>query len=80
MFQAQYYGMSFEKHVTYGKNTGLMVKITDSFRLYCDVDEKDDLIEVLIHNNGHSKEWLIRQGFEIEMRKSRIGVKRPEYE
>jgi 2-phospho-L-lactate guanylyltransferase len=76
MFKAQYYGMSFEKHVRYGNDAGLMVKIIDSFRLYCDVDEKDDLVEVLIHNEGHSRDWLINQGFEIEMKKSRIGVKR----
>ena len=76
MFKAQYYKMSFEKHVRYGNDAGLMVKIIDSFRLYCDVDEKDDLVEVLIHNEGHSRDWLINQGFEIEMKKSRIGVKR----
>jgi 2-phospho-L-lactate guanylyltransferase len=48
--------------------------------LYCDVDEKDDLVEVLIHNKGQSRDWLINQGFEIEMKKSRIGVKRAGYE
>ncbi|NLV27284.1 MAG: 2-phospho-L-lactate guanylyltransferase [Methanomicrobiales archaeon] len=76
-FQAQYYGMSYEKHLKYGIETGLMVKIIDSFRLYCDIDEQDDLIEVLIHNRGNSHRWLVEQGFEIEMKKSRIGVKRP---
>jgi 2-phospho-L-lactate guanylyltransferase len=79
LFQAQYYGMSYEKHLKYGTETGLMVKIIDSFRLYCDIDEHDDLIEVFIHNNGHSREWLVSHGFEIEMKKSRIGVKRPGY-
>jgi len=71
--------MSYEKHLKYGTETGLMVKIIDSFRLYCDIDEHDDLIEVFIHNNGHSREWLVSHGFEIEMKKSRIGVKRPGY-
>lgn len=80
MFQAQYYGMSYEKHVRYGTDAGLMVKIIDSFRLYCDIDEQDDLIEVFIHNTGYSREWLINHGFEIAMKKSRIGVKRPGYE
>lgn len=80
LFQAQYYGMSYEKHVRYGTDTGLMVKIIDSFRLYCDIDEQDDLIEIFIHNNGYSRDWLIRQGFEIAMKKSRIGVKRPDCE
>lgn len=79
-FQAQYYGMSYEKHVNYGKDAGLMVKIIDSFRLYCDVDEQDDLIEVFIHNEGHSRNWLVEQGFEIAMKKSRIGVKRPGFD
>jgi 2-phospho-L-lactate/phosphoenolpyruvate guanylyltransferase len=76
-FRAQYYGMSFEKHVTFGMESGLMVKIIDTFRLYCDIDEKDDLIEVMIHNHGHSSAWLRDNGFEIEMKMSRIGVKRP---
>lgn len=80
LFQAQYYGMSYEKHVRYGTDAGLMVKIIDSFRLYCDIDEQDDLIEVFIHNTGHSREWLISHGFEIAMKKSRIGVKRPGFE
>ncbi len=80
MFQAQYYGMSYEKHVRYGTDAGLMVKIIDSFRLYCDIDEQDDLIEVFIHNTGYWREWLISHGFEIAMKKSRIGVKRPGYE
>lgn len=69
MFQAQYYGMSYEKHVRYGTDAGLMVKIIDSFRLYCDIDEQDDLIEVFIHNTGYSREWLISHGFEIAMKR-----------
>jgi 2-phospho-L-lactate guanylyltransferase len=80
MFQAQYYGMSYEKHVKYGTDKGLMVKIIDSFRLYCDIDEQDDLIEVIIHNHGHSRKWLMDHGFEIAIKKSRIGVKRPGFE
>lgn len=79
-FRAQYYGMSFEKHLRYGQESGLMVRIIDSFRLYCDVDEKDDLIEVLLHNSGNTREYLLSLGFEIEMKKSRIGVKRPGYQ
>ena len=79
-FQARYYGMSFEKHVALGKESDLMVKIIDTFRLYCDIDEKEDLIEVLIHNTGRSREWLLDHGFEIEMKKSRIGIKRPGYD
>lgn len=79
-FQARYYGMSFEKHVNYGTDTGLMVKIIDSFRLYCDIDEQDDLIEVFIHNKGYSRNWLVEQGFEIAMKKSRIGVRRPGFD
>jgi len=78
-FRAQYYGMSFEKHQAFGEESGLMVNVIDTFRLYCDIDEKDDLIEVLIHNSGMSSAWLKDHGFEIEMKKSRIGVKRPGY-
>ena len=79
-FKAQYYGMSYEKHVKYGNDNSLMIKIIDSFRLYCDIDEQDDLIEVFIHNQGHSRDWLVGHGFEIAMKKSRIGVKRPGFD
>ncbi len=76
-FRAQYYGRSFEKHCRYGEKAGLSLRIIDSFRLYCDVDEKEDLIEVLLHNTGESRDFLLGLGFSPDLKRSRIGVERP---
>ena len=73
-FRAQYYGSSFLKHVKFAEDAGLSCSIIDSFRLYCDVDEQEDLVEVLLHNSGHASRYIQSLGFRIESRKSRIGV------
>lgn len=73
-FRAQYYGTSFLKHTQFAKDAGLSCAIIDSFRLYCDVDEQEDLVEVLLHNTGQARRYLESLGFRIESRKSRIGV------
>ncbi|MFH0968526.1 MAG: 2-phospho-L-lactate guanylyltransferase [Methanobacteriota archaeon] len=80
-FRAQYYGGSFQKHLRFAGDAGLTCSIVDSFRLYCDVDEQEDLVEVLLHNTGYASEYLRSLGFQIELKKSRIGVIRvvPEY-
>lgn len=75
-FRAQYYGSSFVKHVQFAAGAGLTCSIIDSFRLYCDVDEQEDLVEVLLHSKGRAREYILSLGFRIETRKSRIGVHR----
>lgn len=75
-FRAQYYGGSFQKHMQFAEDSGLSCSIVDSFRLYCDVDEQDDLVEVLLHNSGRARMYLLSLGFQIEIKKSRIGVSR----
>lgn len=73
-FRAQYYGTSYLKHVRFAEAAGLSCSIIDSFRLYCDVDEQDDLVEVLLHTSGRAREYLHSLGFRIESKMSRIGV------
>jgi 2-phospho-L-lactate guanylyltransferase len=73
-FRAQYYGTSYLKHVRFAQDANLTCSIIDSFRLYCDVDEEEDLVEVLLHTNGKARAYLEELGFRIESRKSRIGV------
>jgi len=75
-FRAQYYGSSFVKHVQFAAGAGLSCSIIDSFRLYCDVDEQEDLVEVLLHSAGRARDYILSLGFRIETRKSRIGVHR----
>lgn len=78
-FRAQYYGGSFQKHLKFAEDAGLSCAVVDSFRLYCDVDEEDDLVEVLLHTTGHARQYLQSRGFQIELKKSRIGVIRIEF-
>lgn len=73
-FRAQYYGSSFLKHLRFAEDAGLSCTVVDSFRLYCDVDEQEDLVEVLLHNTGHASAYIRSLGFRIESRRSRIGV------
>jgi 2-phospho-L-lactate/phosphoenolpyruvate guanylyltransferase len=75
-FHALYYGTSFLKHVNYFSEAGLPYEVVDSFRLHCDIDEKEDLVEILLHNSGNSRRYLESIGFGLEDRKSRIGVGR----
>lgn len=73
-FRARYYGSSYLKHVQFARDADLSCSIIDSFRLYCDVDEEEDLVEVLLHTNGAARSFLHDLGFEIGEKKSRIGV------
>jgi 2-phospho-L-lactate guanylyltransferase len=75
-FRAHYYGGSFIKHRGFAEQAGMSCSIIDSFRLYTDVDEKDDLVEVLLHNDGLARQYLCSLGFEIDLKISRIGVVR----
>ena len=75
-FRAQYYDGSYLKHRQYAERSELSCSVIDSFRLFTDVDEKEDLIEVLLHNSGHARQYLLALGFEIELQHSRIGVSR----
>jgi 2-phospho-L-lactate guanylyltransferase len=75
-FRAQYYGGSFRKHIKFAEDAALSCSIVDSFRLYCDVDEQDDLVEVLLHNAGRARQYLQALEFHIEVKKSRIGISR----
>jgi 2-phospho-L-lactate guanylyltransferase len=75
-FRARYYGGSFLKHREYAEESGLSCSIIDSFRLFTDIDEKEDLVEILLHNTGFARKFLINLGFSIDIRQSRIGVSR----
>jgi len=44
--------------------------------MYTDVDEKEDLVELLIHGNGIGRQFLVDLGFEIAIEEGRVGVRR----
>lgn len=75
-FRVDYYGASFLKHLAIARQYGLSCETTDSFRLHTDVDEKEDLVELLIHGAGESRRFLEDMGFELSIEKGRVGVAR----
>jgi len=68
--------MSFLKHVKIAGDAGLSYDVVDSFRLHTDIDEKEDLVELLIHGNGRSRAYLEELGFVLSVEKGRVGVAR----
>ncbi len=75
-FHVDYYGFSFEKHMKIAADSGLSVEVIDSFRLHTDIDEKEDLVELLIHGTGKSRAYLEGLGFTLTTEKGRAGVER----
>lgn len=77
-FGVDYHGVSFVDHLDAAGRVGAEVAVVDSHRLSTDVDERSDLVEVLLHGRGRAKEWLEEAGFEIAATGGRVGVRRGE--
>jgi 2-phospho-L-lactate guanylyltransferase len=75
-FQVDFYGASFLDHMNIARRAGLSIEVVDSFRLHTDVDEKEDLVEVLLHGDGKAREYLVSLGFSLSIEKGRVGVQR----
>ncbi len=77
-FRADFYGASFLDHMAIAEECGFSVDIIDSFRMSTDIDEKEDLVEILIHGKGRrSREFLENSGFTLAIdEKGRVGVQR----
>ena len=79
-FHFDYYGTSYLKHTKIAEEAGLSCEVIDSFRLHTDIDEKEDLVELLIHGSGKSCKYLEDLGFELAVENGRVGVARREKE
>ncbi len=79
-FHVDYYGSSFLKHIKIAEDAGLSYDVVDSFRLHTDIDEKEDLVELLIHGTGKSRAYLEELGFVLSVEKGRVGVERKKKE
>jgi 2-phospho-L-lactate guanylyltransferase len=75
-FRVDYYQASFLKHLRIAAERGLSCEVIDSFRLHTDVDEKEDLVELLIHGTGESRSYLEGLGFSLSIENGRVGVDR----
>ncbi len=75
-FRFDYYEASFLKHQAIAADLGLSCAVFDSFRLYTDVDERDDLVEVLLHGTGRARVLLVEKGFSLSQATGRVTVVR----
>jgi 2-phospho-L-lactate guanylyltransferase len=64
-FRVDYHDGSYRKHRERAAACGASTTTVDSFRLALDADEPDDLVEVLLHGEGHAETWLREAGFEL---------------
>lgn len=65
-FSVDYHGVSFRDHYSQAVADGLDVSVVDSFRLAVDIDSPEDLIEVLLHGENDTAEWLTSAGLTID--------------
>lgn len=79
-FRVDFYGASFLDHMNIAKEAGFSVEVIDSFRMSTDIDEKEDLVEILLHGCGESRRFLESLGFSLSVEKGRVGVKRNSHE
>ena len=68
-FVVSYYGVSCLEHIETAKGRNLSYTVHDSFFISADIDEDDDLMELLIHGNCFSAEYLRMIGVFIHVDK-----------
>ena len=71
-FRVDYHGASYRDHLAIADDAGLSVREVDSRLLAVDIDEPEDLVEVLLHGDGASTEWLVDAGFELDAGGGRV--------
>jgi len=75
-FSVDYHGASYRDHRATAERAGLSVGVVDSMRLAADVDEPADLAAVLLHGDGHAREWVVDAGIELDTGGGRVDVVR----
>ncbi|WP_380679624.1 2-phospho-L-lactate guanylyltransferase [Salinigranum sp. GCM10025319] len=76
-FRVDYHGTSFLDHLGIARSLGIEPTVVDSFRLATDVDEPADLVEVLVHGEGHAHEWLdARFELVVDDAEGRVSIER----
>lgn len=77
-FRVDYHGASFRDHRERAAVIGADFRVVDSHRLATDVDERSDLVELLVHGRGAAVDWLDEAGFRLTETDGRVGVRRPD--
>jgi 2-phospho-L-lactate guanylyltransferase len=75
-FRVDYHGLSYRDHREAAAAVDSDVVTVDSFRLAVDVDDPADLVEVLVHTDGHTASALRSMGVELATTDSRAAVSR----
>ena len=81
-FRADFYGASFLDHCHVAEEFGLSCEIIDSYRLSTDIDEKEDLVEIILHSRKESSSQAFLQGAGILLstNSGRVTVERRTHE
>lgn len=70
-FRVSYHYGSFFKHLEYARQRGFSVSIFDSFFSSVDIDDREDILELLLHGKGkRSFEYLKSIGFDVKFEKT----------
>ena len=75
-FRTDFHGASYLDHREAASTVGAAVTVVDSHRLATDVDERADLVEVLVHGDGRAATWLANHGVRIERGNGRVNAVR----
>lgn len=81
-FRADFYGASFLDHCQVADEYGLSCEVIDSFRLSTDIDEKEDLVEILLHcrKDSASRTFLEDIGILLSTNSGRVTIERRTHE
>jgi len=77
-FEPDFHGTSISDHRQAVRDAGLDWTAVDSMRLAVDVDEPTDLVEVLLHGEGRTPDWLRDHGVSLAIDGGRARVVREE--
>jgi 2-phospho-L-lactate/phosphoenolpyruvate guanylyltransferase len=72
-YRVRYYGSSFLAHCSIAAESGQNIEVYDSFLASTDIDEPEDLVELLIHGKGASKDYISRK-FRLDISRGRVGL------
>lgn len=75
-FRVDYHGASVRDHRRAAAEIGATIETVDSYRLAVDVDETADFVEVLLHTDGRTAQWLDDVGFRLRVDGGRVGIER----
>ena len=79
-YRVDFYGASFCDHMAIAEAEGLSVEVVDSFFMSTDIDEREDLVEILLHGKGESRGYLQGIGIGLSLATGRVSVQRSPHE